>query len=178
MRIRNPLAVSVLAALVASAIGAGGAGATPGPCATGQVVKTPSWRPSPGDRPASETMYTRAQVKAEHPTSGEEMLSGSMTTGMAGMTMPSGERHLEVHICTAGGAVYTKGHPTISIVDTSAKALAVMMVPVATMEGIGEGSSDFHYGNNVALTAGHHLRVSVFMNGRKAVFHTIVPKST
>ncbi len=50
------------------------------------------------------------------------MLSGSMTSGMAGMTMsPSGERHLEVHICTSGGAVYTKGHPTIVIDDTSSK---------------------------------------------------------
>ena len=124
-----------------------------------------------------ETMYTRAQVKATHPkTSGEEMLSGSMTSGMAGMTMPSGQRHLEIHICTNSGAVYTKGHPTISIVDTSERVPVTMMVPVATMEGIGEGSSDFHYGNNVALTAGHHLRVSVFMNGRKAVFHTTVPK--
>ncbi len=176
MRIRNLLSVSALAALAAAAIGAGGAGATPGPCATGQVVKTPSYVFALAIGPL-ETMYTRAQVKAEHPTSGEEMLSGSMTTGMAAMTMPSDERHLEVHICTTGGAVYTKGHPTISIVDTSAKVLSMMMVPVATMEGIGEGSADFHYGNNVALTAGHHLTVGVQLNGQKAVFHTIVPKS-
>ena len=96
---------------------------------------------------------------------------------MAGMTMsPSGERHLEVHICTSGGAVYTKGHPTIVIDDTSAKS-PMMMVPVATMEGIGEGVSDFHYGNNVELTAGHHITVTVTLNGQRAVFHTTVPKA-
>ncbi len=53
----------------------------------------------------------------------------------------------------------------------------MMMVPVATMEGIGEGVSDFHYGNNVELTTGHHITVTVTLNGQRAVFHTTVPKA-
>ncbi len=176
MRIRIPLGVSIVIALAVAAVAAGGAAAKPGPCATGQVVKTHSYLFAL-DLGSVETMYTPAQVKATHPKSGEVMLSGSMTSGMAGMTMsPSGVRHLEVHICTSGGAVFTKGHPTIVIVDMSSKN-PMMMVPVATMEGIGEGVSDFHYGNNVELTTGHHLTVTVTLNGQRAVFHTTVPKA-
>src|SRR5437867_216065 len=44
----------------------------------------------------SEQMWTPAQVKAKHPTSGEVMLMGSMMSG--GMSMGSSQRHLEVHI--------------------------------------------------------------------------------
>ena len=33
-------------------------------------------------------------------------------------------------------------------------ARAASAVPVAKMEGVNEGSSDIHYGNNVTLTAG------------------------
>ena len=175
MRIRISLVVPVVIALAAAAVAAGGAAAKAGPCATGQVVKTHSYVFAL-DIGSVETMYTPAEVKAKHPTSGEVMLSGSMTSGMAGMTMsPSGMRHLEVHICTSGGAVYAKGHPAIVIDDSSSKTPA-MMVPVATMEGIGEGASDFHYGNNVDLTTGHHLTVTVTLNGQRAVFHVTVPK--
>lgn len=174
MRIRIPLGVSTVVALAVAAAAAGGAYAKAGPCATGEVVKTHAYVFALDLGPV-ETMYTPAEVKAKHPTSGEVMLSGSMTGGMAGMTTSaSGQRHLEVHICTSAGAVYTKGHPTITIDDTSAKN-QMMMVPVATMEGLGEGVSDFHYGNNVELTAGHHITVTVTMNGQRAVFHTTVP---
>jgi hypothetical protein len=150
--------------------------ANAGHCATGQVVKTHSYVFALELGPV-ETMYTRAEVRAQHPGTGEVMLSGSTTGGMAAMTTPSSaERHLEVHICTSGGAVYTRGGPTITIADTSAKS-PVTMVPVATMEGIGEGVSDFHYGNNVELTAGHHITVEVTLNGQRAVFRTTVPKA-
>jgi hypothetical protein len=176
MRIRISLGVPIVVALAVAAVAAGGADAKTGPCATGQLVKSGSYVFAL-DLGSVETMYTPAEVKAKHPKSGEVMLSGSMTGGMAGMTMSSsGERHLEVHICTSGGAVYTKGHPTITIDDSTSKN-PMMMVPVATMEGIGEGISDFHYGNNVELTTGHHITVTVTLNGRSAVFHTTVPKS-
>jgi hypothetical protein len=174
MRIRIPLAVAA-AVIAVAAFTAGGAYAKAGPCATGQVVKTHSYVFALDIGPV-ETMYTPAQVKASHPKTGEVMLSGSMTDGMAGMTIsPSGQRHLGIQICMRGGAVFTKGHPTIVIDDTTAKN-PMMMVPVATMEGVGEGASDFHYGNNVELTAGHHITVTVRLNGESAVFHASVPK--
>jgi hypothetical protein len=174
MRIRIPLGVSIVIALAVAAVAAGGASGGTGPCATGPVVKTHSYVFALDLGPA-ETMYTPAEVKARHPKSGEVVLSGSMTSGMAEMTISSsGVRQLEVHICTSGGAVYAKGHPAIVIDDSSSKNPA-MMVPVATMEGIGEGASDFHYGNNVELTTGHHIAVTVTLNGQRAVFHTTVP---
>ena len=102
------------------------------------------------------------------------MLSGTM----AAMNMAAGStRHLEVHICrSSSGAVVIGAHPTITVDDPSAKTM-MMSVPVATMEGIGMGSSDYHYGNNVELTAGHHVTVTVTLNGHHAVFHTTVPKT-
>jgi hypothetical protein len=52
------------------------------------------------------------------------------------------------------------------------------MVPVAVMQGVGEGASDLHYGNNVNLKTGQKVTVVVTLKGRKAVFHTTVSKSS
>ncbi len=51
-----------------------------------------------------------------------------------------------------------------------------MKVPIVTMEGIGEGKADYHYGDNVALMTGQHITVTVTLSGQQAVFHTTVPK--
>jgi hypothetical protein len=158
---------SALAALALAAAGVGGAKAA-GSCAAGQVVKTPSYVFALSIGP-TETMYTPAQVKSQHPRSGEVMLSGQMVGGMAGMDMGGGiQRHLEVHICTPSGKVVTGAHPAITVNGA--------MVPVAVMEGVGEGTADLHYGNNVNLKAGQQVTVVVTFAGRKAVFHTTVSK--
>lgn len=114
-------------------------------------------------------MYTPAQVKTKHPASGEVMLAGKMVGGMAGMEMGGGSRrHLAEHICS-GGKVVTGAHPAITVNGA--------MVPVAVMEGVGEGVSDYHYGNNVNLKAGQKVTVVVKLQEHAAVFHTTVPKS-
>ena len=41
-------------------------------------------------------MYTAAEVKAKHPTSGEVMLDDGMSIG--GMSMGAGNRHLELQV--------------------------------------------------------------------------------
>ena len=163
-----------VAALAVGAFGAGGAVAMSGGCGSGQIVKTKSYvfALSIG---RTETMYTPAQVRTKHPTDGEVMLSGKMVTGMAGMDMGGqSQRHLEVHICTTGGAVVTGAHPTIVVQDPKASSMT-MSVPVAVMQGVGEGTSDLHYGNNVDLTPGHKITVTVTLKGQRAVFHTTVP---
>lgn len=173
MRLRSLAVVSALVASAAVAFSVNGAYAMKAPCASGQIVKTKSYlfALSIG---AVQTMYTQAQVKAKHPKTGEVMLSGKMSA----MNMSSaGERHLEVHICTSGGKVVSGAHPTISVDDPSATTM-MMSVPIATMEGIGMGTSDYHYGNNVELTAGHHITVTVKLKGQRAIFHTVVSKST
>jgi len=178
MRIRSGLVVLVMLAAVAVAAGrVAGAGAAAGSCSSSMVVKTSSYVFALSIGPV-ETMYTPAQVRASHPKSGEEMLSGQMTGGMAGMTMPSGgQKHLEVHICTRGGAVVKGVHPKIVVSDPASGQMAVA-VPVAVMEGVTEGASDLHYGNNVSLAAGHKITVTVTLNGQHAVFRATVPKSS
>jgi hypothetical protein len=116
-------------------------------------------------------MYTPAEVKAKHPTSGEVMVGGSM--GGGGMSMGKGNRHLEVQIRSrATGTVVMNVVPTIGLHDKTAMSSMAMTVkvPVVAMEGVGEGAADFHYGNNVKLTAGHLYEVVVTVKKEAATF--------
>jgi hypothetical protein len=172
MRARSSAVIPALAAM--AVVVAGGAhGMGGGSCSVGQVLKTKSYVFALSIGPL-EQMYTPAQVKARHPMNGEVMLSGSMSGGMSGMGMSGTAHHLEVHICTSKGAVLMHAHPTIVVDDPMAQATRV---PVATMEGVDEGPSDYHYGNNVALANGHRVTVTVTLAGQKAVFHATVTKS-
>ena len=143
--------------------------AASGSCASGTVAKQGPYVFALSIGP-TEAMYTPAEVKSKHPKSGEVMLAGKMVGGMAGMDMTTGpQRHLEVHICKTGGQVVTGAHPTITVDGA--------MVPVAVMEGVGEGVADYHYGNNVSLKTGQKVTVVVKLNGQTATFHATVPKS-
>jgi hypothetical protein len=117
-----------------------------------------------------EKMYTPAQVKAMHPKTGEVMVGGSMG---GGMSMGKGTRHLEVHMHSrANGKVVTNVTPTIMIRDKSAMSGMNMAtkVPAMAMQGIGQGVSDLHYGNNVPLKAGHTYVITVTVNRQPATF--------
>ena len=180
MRIRSlmvisPLAVAAAALVAGSAHAMGGVNAMASGCTTGQILKSKSYVFALDIGPL-EQMYTQAEAKAKHPKSGEVMFSGTMAGGMGGMNMStSGMRHLEVHICKVSGSVVMGAHPTVVVSDPKAKKMT-MNVPIATMEGVNEGSSDYHYGNNVALSAGHHITVTVTLDGQTVVFHTVVSK--
>jgi predicted metal-binding membrane protein len=143
-----------------------------GGCSSGQLVRTASYVIALQIGPAQK-MYTAAQVKQQHPKSGELMLSGTISAMHLGM---ASTRHLEVHICSRSRVVVTGAHPTITLDDPRLKTM-LMNVPIATMEGIGLGKADYHYGNNVELAAGHHVTVSVRLNGEQASFHVRVANS-
>lgn len=117
-----------------------------------------------------ETMYTQAEVKAKHPTSGEAMVG---STAMGGMSMGAANRHLEVHVASrTTGKVVTNVSPTIMLTDTSAMGgmATAEKVNAMAMEGLGEGAADLHYGDNVKLTAGHVYKVAVTVKGERATF--------
>jgi hypothetical protein len=121
-----------------------------------------------------EQMWTPAQVKAKHPTTGEVMLVGSMG---GAMSMGGSQRHLEVHILShATGKPVAGVHPTISILDTTAKNAMLIKVPVAEMEGVTAGGSDLHYGNNVDMVGGHLYRVTVTLNGQRGTVTVVAPR--
>ena len=118
-----------------------------------------------------ETMYTAAEVKAKHPTSGEVMLDDSMSMG--GMSMGAGNRHLEIQVKSrTTNHVLSLMPSSITLTDTSAMSGMAMTdkLQVMAMYGIAEGMSDLHYGNNVKLTAGHVYKVVVIVKGEKATF--------
>lgn len=121
-----------------------------------------------------EMMYTQAQVRKMHPKHGEVMLRGKM---MGGMHMGGAMRHLEVQICSKKSrAVVTNAHPRIVVVDETVKGMP-MSVPVAVMEGVRKGVADLHYGNNVAMPAGHKFKVTVTLKGERAVFYVKSPRA-
>jgi len=127
-----------------------------------------------------ETMYTPAQVAAQHPTSGEVMLGGQMAMpGMAtpamGMATPMGGamagtiRHLELHVVEAAtGRVVPDARVAITVVDETAHQTTALSI--VTMQGVRAGAADFHYGNNVVLVPGHSYRVEVTVNGLGTTF--------
>lgn len=134
----------------------------------------------------AETMYTQRQVASEHPTSGEVMIAGQMTDmgGATTMPMPSGSTstmmktasaHLEVHICDRStGQALQNAHPAISVVDHSGGGMTDQ-VPVAVMQGVGQGASDTHYGNNVNMPIGNGYTVTVKLNADTAIFNFTRP---
>jgi hypothetical protein len=110
-----------------------------------------------------EAMYTRDQVASQHPSSGEVMLGGAMTD-VSGPNV----HHLEVHICNrANGSVVTGEQPTITMQDTTANTPS-QEVPVAEMQGVNQGSSDYHYGNNAVVRPGHQYTIAVQLHGETA----------
>ena len=121
-----------------------------------------------------EDMYMPYQVRANHLKHGEVMLRGRMATGanVTGGTI----RHLEVQICARGSRrVVTNANPKI-IVDDTTRGRAVRL-PVSVMEGIGQGAADLHYGNNVAMAAGHRFVVVVAWKGERASFKFALPRA-
>lgn len=115
---------------------------------------------------APEQMYSQEEANATHPSSGEVMLGGSMSDASG-----PNVRHVEAHICSRStGAVVTGEQPVITIADTTANTPPQDM-PVAEMQGVGQGASDYHYGNNAVLRPGHSYSITVRLNGESAVLH-------
>lgn len=131
---------------------------------------------------AAEPMYTAAEAKGMAPDSGEVMIAGKMMEatpssgdgmpGMSGSTDPA-TRHVEVAICNKQtGQAVAGAMPTMTM-GTSGTSMAAM--PVAEMQGIGQGAADTHYGNNMPMTAGQQYSVTTTLNGQSATFTVTAP---
>jgi hypothetical protein len=119
-----------------------------------------------------QAMYTPAQVAAQHPNTGEEMFSGTMTMppgmdpsqmdmgNMPAMNIPPEWHHLEVHVFDkkTGNVVKTVA-PVITVTDDATGK--VQQVPLVVMQGVVEGPGDYHYGNNVDLPNGKYTVTAV-----------------
>ena len=164
------LAVAVAASTAGHALARGTT--TVGPCSSGNVAKTGSYLLALVLGPREE-MYLPSEVQARHIKKGQVMLGGDMVMMDKA---PAGMRiyNLEVHVCTKSGAVVTALKPTIVVRDPKAKP-STTKVSVANMASVAKGLSDYHYGNDVALTPGRAISVTVTIKGQRAVFHATVP---
>lgn len=162
-----------------AATGPAKAAAGPSPCEQGtgisQSATTSSYKMMLDIGP-EEKMYTRAEVQASHPRTGEVTLRGQMV--MTGMTDPASAHHLEVHICArSDGQVVSNLSPGITVVDNSA-GNRVEQVPTAVMQGVDSGRADLHYGNTVVMPSDHRFTVDVDAAGQIAVFHVATPAAS
>jgi len=127
----------------------------------------------------TETMYSEAEAKTKHPTSGEIMLSGKMAAGMPGMShaMPgmtpmSGMRHVELHVYALdSGKTITDARVTITLIGADKRRHTVS---IARMYGVTEGLDDLHYGNNLPLSTGLYT-IETTVNGEAARFSVTIP---
>ncbi len=120
----------------------------------------------------TEKMVSLADVAAKHPTDGEVMVGGKMSSMDMSMGMAD-TRHLEIHVYALdGGKVVTDADVAIALTNSDTKK--VEDVPSAKMYGIKEGPSDTHFGNNVSMPPGPY-NVGVSVNGEKAEFSVVVP---
>lgn len=130
---------------------------------------------------SSEMMYSKADAQRLKPTSGEIMVSGTMTGSMpampgmasSGSMDSSAEYHLELHVLSKTTGKTVQG-AKVTIVVSGTGAKPPIVVPIAVMYGIAHGELDWHYGNNVQLAAGHYV-VEVTANGEAATFDITVP---
>lgn len=119
-----------------------------------------------------EEMYAPGQVPSNHPNGGEVMYGGPMN-----MANGPNARHVEVHICSrSNDHVLTNANPVIKLADRTAGTTA--QVPAATMQGLGAGQGDLHYGNNMILAPGHPYVVTVTVNGQTASLPFTSPATT
>jgi hypothetical protein len=83
-------------------------------------------------------------------TSGEVMVASQMSP----MSMTGNTYHLELHVYNINtGAAEVVPINSVGITVTNSSGTTTT-IPVAEMFDIGQGPTDFHYGNNVQLTAG------------------------
>jgi hypothetical protein len=115
-----------------------------------------------------QAMYTPAQASSRHPKTGEVMFGGSMTMPSDTTNISPDWHHLEVHIFDkATGNVVKTASPVLTVKsDTTGQS---QLVPIVVMQGIVEGPSDYHFGNNVDLPKGEYT-VTVVIGSETASF--------
>ncbi len=195
--IATAMAVGGLAACGQAAPSTAAADATSSDCGTGPISSSLARTASYEFTAAAgelEATYTKAQVDAQHPTSGEMMLGGHLTdvpgmpmggagsgmhnSGPTGPTMPGPGlvdpgyyRHVEVHSCNrTSGKVIQHASPDLILIARSAHDTA-QHLPVAVMQGVHSGVGDMHSGNNAHMINGHRYTLDVTMTGEHAQFN-------
>lgn len=115
-----------------------------------------------------QAMYTPAQASSQHPKTGELMFGGSMTMPPDMSNVSPDWHHLEVHVFdNKTGNVVRTASPVITV--TNKTTGQSQQVPIVVMQGIVEGPSDYHYGNNVDLPKGQYT-VTVVIGSETARF--------
>lgn len=132
------------------------------------TAATKSYRIVLDVRPVS-AMFASGQVPAGT-KSGDVMFAGSMTAASG-----PDARNVNVHICSVSDdRVLTNLKPVITLQDMTSGARQT--VPYATMQGVGQGAADFHYGNTMIVKPGDAYVLTVSVDGQSARLSFTEPK--
>ncbi len=102
-------------------------------------------------------------------------VTSSATSGgqMSPMSMTGNTYHLELHVYNIKtGAAEVVPIDSVGITVTSPSGTKTT-IPIAEMFDISQGPTDFHYGNNVQLTAGNYT-VDTNIGSEKALFNVLI----
>ncbi|MDQ6782811.1 MAG: hypothetical protein M3063_05085 [Actinomycetota bacterium] len=107
-----------------------------------------------------QEMYAPGQAPPN--ARGETMFNGSMS-----MANGPAAQHVELHLCSAGSnRVVTNARPVMTLTDKTTGA--TQPLAMSTMQGLGQGQGDFHYGDNANVPVGHAFVLAVKVNGEQA----------
>ena len=110
-------------------------------------------------------MLMMCQVTSSAP-SGEVMVAGQMSP----MSMTGNTYHLELHVYNIKtGATEVVPIDTVGVIVTSPSRTKTN-IPISEMFDISQGATDFHYGNNLQLTAGNYT-VYTNVGSERALFN-------
>jgi hypothetical protein len=103
-----------------------------------------------------DTLYSPAQARTQHPKGGEIVLGGATPAGVARSGAPAPHRSLALYVssATTGKTII---YVAVAITIASAEGTILQRVPVELLQPTVKGPVDRHFGNNVALLAGHYL---------------------
>jgi hypothetical protein len=109
-------------------------------------------------------LYSQAQIRARHPSTGEVLLNG--TAPSAGTAIPN--HYLELHVYSAANGTPISA-VAVTLIVTTPQGRTLQRVPAVAMQRVAVGSADRHFGDNLALPAGHY-HVAVHAGQASAVF--------
>jgi hypothetical protein len=109
-------------------------------------------------------LWSPKQASTMHPRDGDIILLSTTATG----STATPNHHLDLHIAlrTLGNVIT---NVVVAITITTPAGTVVQRVPIATMQGVGKGSSDIHFGNNISLQPGRY-RIVVQVKRTTATF--------
>jgi hypothetical protein len=106
-------------------------------------------------------LWSPEQARTKHPRNGDIIRRGPniiLLGPMARGSVTTPNYHLDLHVALRSLGTVIR-NVVVAITVTTPTGTVVQRVPVALSQGVRNGPSDIHFGNNISLKPGHYLIV-------------------